>query len=469
MNPTVKEKIDEIRAGKPELSLIGVRVTSDEARELITAIKAQPKFHNFTLSTNQDAGALKILLEGLKDCPKLKTLSLGQIGQNHTELGSLVADIITSKAPLANVWISTANLGEDGATHIANAVAQKPIEWLIMRTCHIDDAGAKSIGEMLKKTTTLRSMNISDNAIANAGGRALAQGVQANASLYELNAHNNKMNDQAALAFAEALATHPNLCSFTIGNNPFGVEAKEAIEQAILTHNNPNFYGMSDGLTGIWEFCNANEAAFTEQLRSWKDLDTQPLKFAQAEEGLRVMPGIRSRFRGNQAIEHFEAWLDGMPSLNLAKVRSWNDLTKPNKMGYCVLDNPRNWDHIEAIAEKLAAMGKPITLEQLQQHGRDGTPYLHYGLMHDAKQFAAALEISGIEPSDVIKTPMEDVINHLTTTRKLGDVFIEEFWTDATTRDLQQTVRCLTPEQKAQIPNLHSLYATLPSPTTRIR
>ena len=469
MNPKVKEKIDEIRGGKSELSLSGVRVTSEDARELIAAIKAQPNFHNFTLSTNQDVGALKILLEGLKDCPKLKTLSLGQIGQNHTELGSLVADIITSKAPLANVWISTANLGEDGATHIANAVAQKPIEWLIMRTCHIDDAGAKSIGEMLQKTTTLRSMNISDNAIANVGGCALAQGAQANTSLYELNAHNNKMNDEPALAFAEALAIHPNLCNFTIGNNPFSADAKEAIEQAILTHNNPNFYGMSDGLTGIWEFCNANEAAFTEQLKSWKDLDTHPLKFAQIEHGLSVMPGISSRFRGNQAIAHFEQWLGEMPTLNLSKLRSWKDITKPNKNGYCVLDNPRNWDHIEAIAKKLEEKGTPITLEQLQQRGRDGTPFLHYGLMHDAIAFAAALEISGIDPCEVIKTPMEDVIDHLTATRKLGNVFIEQLWTDATTHDLRQTVNCLTPEQKAQIPNLHTLYASLPSPSTRIR
>ena len=76
------------------------------------------------------------------------------------------------------------------------------------RACSIGDEGAAALGELLKASGRITSLNVSNNNIGDAGAKALAEALKTNISITSLDMVNNVTDYDGCVALAEALAAN---------------------------------------------------------------------------------------------------------------------------------------------------------------------------------------------------------------------------------------------------------------------
>eukprot|EP00435_Cladocopium_sp_Y103_P070859 s202_g36.t1 len=95
----------------------------------------------------------------------------------------------------------------------------------------IDDQGAKAVAELLKTSTSVKSVGLGESCISDDGAKALAEALRWNQTLEELWLHKDQITDVGAEALAEALIVNKTLRSLTVETSWEALRAVEEVKR----------------------------------------------------------------------------------------------------------------------------------------------------------------------------------------------------------------------------------------------
>jgi hypothetical protein len=96
------------------------------------------------------------------------------------------------------------------------------------------DAGASALGHALQLNSTLKYLNLADNAIGSEGGVALANGLGGNRCVLRINLNDNQVGDAGAIAFAQTLGSAKSpLEAVALRRNAIEVQGCVALADAV--------------------------------------------------------------------------------------------------------------------------------------------------------------------------------------------------------------------------------------------
>ena len=146
---------------------------------------------NFNIN---DATALAAVI---KENTTLQTIELGG------RIGDLGAKVV-AKALMTNSSLKRLDLGDDAGKQPCG---------------RISDEGAKAIAKALTVNTALQEIDLSYNIIESEGGKALAKALKKNKTLLSINLRKNKLGDVGVEAIAGALKENTTLQKLNLASN----------------------------------------------------------------------------------------------------------------------------------------------------------------------------------------------------------------------------------------------------------
>ena len=121
---------------------------------------------------------------------------------------------------LKELRISSNSIGDEGVAHIAIALqANTTMKLLDVSECDISNKGAKSLASVLDASSSLENLNISFSYLGDNGIAPIATALQANNTLKSLTWYEhftNNATDKAALSLAAALKTNTSIQHMTL-------------------------------------------------------------------------------------------------------------------------------------------------------------------------------------------------------------------------------------------------------------
>lgn len=150
-----------------------------------------------------------------------------------------------AEALLLNRSITTVNLAENcfgdyGARALACALREsESIATLNLKgqTTRIGKEGAWALGAALRCNTSLKALNLGDNAIGIDGIHPLAEGLLWNTSLTTLGLNANNINAKGAETLAEALQRNSSLSELDLRHNTITSSGCEALAKALVCND----------------------------------------------------------------------------------------------------------------------------------------------------------------------------------------------------------------------------------------
>jgi len=161
-------------------------------------------------------------------------------GVLSAELTDIIRQLKSNDPVLTTLIFSRKNIGDEGATAIAEALkTNTTLTELDIRLNGIDDEGATAIAEALKTNTTLTILNISYNNIGDAGAQAIAKALKVNKTLTIIDIFGNNIGNIGAQALAEALKDNTTLTTLDIYDNESdNIDVAKIIELTNLIRKN---------------------------------------------------------------------------------------------------------------------------------------------------------------------------------------------------------------------------------------
>ena len=211
---------------KPSLILLdlGNNDISHKGMESIVAIiKCSTNLTHLKV-TNNPIGDDGILLFSLLKLEHLIHLNIWKVGM--TEVGACaLGDWLECNNSLQSLVISENNINDNGLTKILNTIPSTLIR-LIASYCYITCDGAKNIGETLRTTNALKYLKIPNTPIGDDGISAIACGITTNTStaLIELDVSNCEIHNQGTKSIADVLERSKTLRSINISRNHIGYD-----------------------------------------------------------------------------------------------------------------------------------------------------------------------------------------------------------------------------------------------------
>ncbi|XP_062307503.1 NACHT, LRR and PYD domains-containing protein 12-like [Osmerus eperlanus] len=197
------------------LRLSGCHITEEGCASLGSVLKSTSFLRQLDLSNNdlKDAG-MKLLSAGLGNplC-KLETLRLS--GCHITEEGcASLSSALKSTSFLRQLDLSYNDL-KDAGMKLLSAGLGNPLcklETLRLSGCHITEEGCASLGSVLKSTSFLRQLDLSNNDLKDAGMKLLSAGLgNPLCKLETLRLSGCQIAEEGCASLASALKTNPSL------------------------------------------------------------------------------------------------------------------------------------------------------------------------------------------------------------------------------------------------------------------
>ncbi|XP_062307505.1 NACHT, LRR and PYD domains-containing protein 12-like isoform X1 [Osmerus eperlanus] len=198
-----------------KLRLSGCHITEEGCASLGSVLKSTSFLRQLDLSNNdlKDAG-MKLLSAGLGNplC-KLETLRLS--GCHITEEGcASLSSALKSTSFLRQLDLSNNDL-KDAGMKLLSAGLGNPLcklETLRLSVCHITEEGCASLGSVLKSTSFLRQLDLSNNDLKDAGMNLLSAGLgNPLCKLETLRLSGCHIAEEGCASLASALKTNPSL------------------------------------------------------------------------------------------------------------------------------------------------------------------------------------------------------------------------------------------------------------------
>ncbi|CAM4742272.1 unnamed protein product [Rotaria magnacalcarata] len=164
-------------------------------------------------------------------------LSLRSMKLTNADMEIVAYYGILRNMTLTTLNLSWSNIGEEGAAHLANALAtNKTLATLDLTYNDIGEDGAAHLANALATNKTLTTLNISENNIGEDGAQHLANALATNKTLTTLDLTYNDIGEEGAAHLANALATNKTLTTLDISGNNIGDDGAEHLANALATN-----------------------------------------------------------------------------------------------------------------------------------------------------------------------------------------------------------------------------------------
>lgn len=363
-------------------------------------------------------------------------------------------------------------LSEEQVLRVLDAMQESPrMERLYFRQCDITKAVALRMAEVIRSHPTLNEVNLFDTGLSEKNARIIAEAVNQNPNIREMTAACNKLGEEhkGFDAIAEVLAGNRNLASCTFSYvTPVGTDITSIVE---AFSGSKNIMYCNPDADSMKEQCEDNKNAANDLVVKVRagiaQLSVADI-FAidQRRNAVLKQMGVKfvNRGEGRREIKRLSNFLTALPVVEINDALEPEDLVQPNDEGFTPLDNPETWRQLPAISEQLVKNNRPLPLELLNGNNRDGESYLTGGILCDSKNSMQALNQQGI----FIRGKMllengtaSPLLESLIRNESLACIFTQDNWQGASSQELQAVLRVVPPESKKQVPNLHSLQASL--------
>ena len=138
-----------------------------------------------------------------------------------------IGKTLRTNITLKHLEISKNPIGDNGISAISDSLHSKnnkTLIQLVVVSCEFHSKGAESVGEMMKANKTLKFLNVSNNLIGDDGISAIASGIISNTStaLIELNISGYEFHSKGTKSIADVLKANTTLKSLNISRNNIG-------------------------------------------------------------------------------------------------------------------------------------------------------------------------------------------------------------------------------------------------------
>ncbi|MDX1916541.1 MAG: hypothetical protein SFT68_00955 [Rickettsiaceae bacterium] len=168
-----------------------------------------------------------------------RALTSANLGSNNIgdEGATAIATAIAQNNTLTSINLSWNNIYHKGARFIAGILAQnKTLTSIDLGNNKIGANGAGAISTTIKQNRTLTSIDLRHNDIGLGGAKVIATSITKNHTLTSIDLCGNNIGDKGATFIADSLAQNHTLTSINLGNNKIGDEGASAILKS-LTQN----------------------------------------------------------------------------------------------------------------------------------------------------------------------------------------------------------------------------------------
>lgn len=364
-----------------------------------------------------------------------------------------LAEVLPYGTSITKLYLGENNIGDKGIKALAKALHHHPsLKQIYLPRNHISDEGAIAIAEMLTSNNTLVSIDLSRNEIANEGAAAIATALKNSTTLQELQLRNNNIGDAGAIAIADALTHNTSLRFLSLGTNLFenegafalarmlkdnrslvrfllgyelSQEANDAFDENIIGYNKTlvTFLGAEGRAES---YCNNNDEIARQRARQMAEVTTlTPADWLDIAERLAGIE-YRGATEGLDIVGIFKTFIATLPHVDVNASSAREAFMKPQGQ-YTALDNPDTWINFPEIITQLNANGLYVRADALLNEDGSHSPLLE-----------RAFETGNVKA-----------------------LFSKPNWRGASPGELNRIIRTLSPEQKEQMGNLHSLMGAL--------
>jgi Ran GTPase-activating protein (RanGAP) involved in mRNA processing and transport len=156
-----------------------------------------------------------------------------------------IALAVSSNSTLKKLNLDENAFGNPGATAIADALSENStLQELCLRQNSLGGACIESFANALRQNATLQILNLGINALGDAVD-LLADALHQNSTLRDLDVSRNEISDAGAVALAGALMHNSGLLKLDIRYNPIKREGVRSIAEALRTNSMLNVLAIA--------------------------------------------------------------------------------------------------------------------------------------------------------------------------------------------------------------------------------
>lgn len=138
---------------------------------------------------------------------------------------------------LRTLNLSNNALGEKGVRAFrALLESQRSLEELYLMNDGISEEAARAVCELVSSTDKLRVLHFHNNMTGDAGAVAISEVVKRSPLMEDFRCSSTRVGSEGGIALAEALGTSANLNKLDLRDNMFGVDAGMALSKSLLGH-----------------------------------------------------------------------------------------------------------------------------------------------------------------------------------------------------------------------------------------
>ena len=178
-----------------------------------------------------------ILASVLKANTTVKVLNLSHNDDFGDAGAAGLGEVLKCSTSLSELYLSDLNIGAAGAAGLVEGLkCNTSLSELNLSGSDIGDAGAAGLGEALKSSTSLSRLNLSHNNIGTAGAAGLGEGLKFNKSLIVLNLSCNTIGAAGAAGLGEGLKFNKSLTKLYLAYNNIGDADAAGLGEALKFH-----------------------------------------------------------------------------------------------------------------------------------------------------------------------------------------------------------------------------------------
>lgn len=335
--------------------------------------------------------------------------------------------------------------------------------------CKLDGQSAAILIEALGECPNLREINLSENDIGTQGAQAMGSAMRGLPFLEKLNMKDCGLELEDLRHIADAMPHCRRLVELDCAGANLTQGGGEIMLEGMAKKGNPNIISIFPSCVALDDaYRKPNRERAMESSRALLGCKGDYSQLSTAETGIiyDLLPAIH-KAHGNKipAVKQFEQHIDTIPRVDHLDAITLADITREGDEQLSALSNPRTWQRLPKVLEKLEASGESLTLETLLEKNKDGTTHLENALAaapdivihalnkHGVQLGADTLLQNGTEPTKAL----EMIIS-----RQAGpELFTLDNWKGAHPTDARRALEALPQEQQNLVGGISALCARM--------
>ncbi|KAA8548607.1 hypothetical protein F0562_000291 [Nyssa sinensis] len=221
-------------------------IEAEEAQELLRPLKEPGNSYTKICFSNRSFGlagarVAEVILETLKD--QLKEVDLSDFIAGRPEAEALDVMSIFSAAlkgcTLKSLNLSNNALGEKGVRAFGSLLkSQSSLEELYLMNDDISEEAARAVCKLIPSTDKLRVLQFQNNMTGDDGAVAISEVVKHSPLLEDFRCSSTRVGSKGGIALSEALGICTHMKKLDLRDNMFGVEAGVMLSKALSKYEN---------------------------------------------------------------------------------------------------------------------------------------------------------------------------------------------------------------------------------------